>query len=1069
MRTGSFFVAAVVLAATALSSPLALRAAPAGGTAPEPPRKPAPKPAVTASPGPDTDGVRFRAIGPAASGGRVPAVAGSDRDPALYYVGGAGGGVFKSADGGTSFQSVWTDASRFGAIGAISVAPSDDKTVWVGTGEANPRNDVSYGDGVWLTRDGAKHWTHAGLDDTALIAKILVDPKNPNRAIVAALGDPWKDSASRGVYVTSDGGRTWAKTLYAGPASGAADLAWNAKAPHNVFAAIWQFRREPWIATSGGPADGLYRSRDGGRTWSKIRGHGFPTDTLGRIGVAVAPSDPKRVYAVIQSHQGTVWRSDDGGDTWRRVSSDTRPEQRPFYFSHLAVDPRNRDRVVAVSMYLTVSKDGGRRWKHLTGAVHVDNHALWWSADGTRILEGNDGGAILSRNGGDSWAFLDRIALAQIYHVGFSDEKPYLICGGLQDNSSWCAPTTARNGIGLMNRDWFAIAGGDGMYAIPDPVDPNFVWTNTQDGVLGIYDRKARQSVDVSPYPRDVFTSATSFAESPYRFNWNAPLAFAPQDGHVAYFGGNVIFKSTDRGRHWTPISPDLTRNEKEHQRNSGGPVDLDVSGAEYYDTTLAIAPSPKDANVIWAGTDDGLVQLTRDGGAHWSSVTPPGWPKYGRVEVIEASPHAAGTAFTLLDRHDLGDRRPYAFVTDDFGATWRSISSNLPQDAPVRVVRQDPREPNLLYAGTENALWISYDRGGRWERLRAGFPVVPVYDVHVHPAANDLLIATHGRGFYVLDDLAPLQQLAAARAAGVQFFPVRDATLWSAWPSVETGDANSLPANTFSGPNAPGGAVLTFYQRTKAKERPWFEILDADGRVVRTLRGGIPFDPADPPKEERGRFYVTNGAGLNRVTWDGNENGPTRWLGTSFPNAGPTTGAEALPGRYTARLHRDGQTFDQQFALADDPQSPWTREQRVARRAQLVTAYGWVDGLDRALNEIDARLKKRPAPADRAALTVLRAELSSNALYDEDSINRPDRIRERVFALTYAFGGNLQPPFEQHRAALEAVRTDLAATLQHIERVLGADFAKSLGMRKFEPPANAIVPAPAPRASPSP
>jgi photosystem II stability/assembly factor-like uncharacterized protein len=1066
MRIGRFLGSAALVALLAGSTFATASAVPAGGTTVES-RKPAPKPTPTASPGPDTDGVRFRAIGPAASGGRVPAVAGSDRDPALYYVGGAGGGVFKSTDGGTSFQSVWTDASKFGAIGAISIAPSDDKTVWVGTGEANPRNSVSYGDGVWVTHDGAKHWTHAGLDDTTTIAKILVDPRNAKRAIVAALGDPWKDSPARGVYVTNDGGRTWSKTLYVGPSSGAADLAWNPKRPQTIFAAIWQFRREPWIATSGGPADGLYRSRDGGRSWSKIQGHGFPTDLLGRIGVAVAPADPNRVYAVVQSNQGTVWRSDDGGDTWQRVSSDTRPEQRPFYFSHLAVDPVNRNRVVSVSMYLTVSKNAGRSWKHLTGNVHVDHHALWWSADGRRIIEGNDGGVILSRNGGETWAFLDRISLAQIYHVGFSDEKPYLICGGLQDNSSWCAPTTGRNGTGLLNRDWFPITGGDGMYAIPDPIDPNLIWTNTQDGVLGIYDQKARQSIDVSPYPRDLFTSARSFADSPYRFNWNAPLAFAPQDGHVAYFGGNVIFKTTDRGRHWTPISPDLTRNEKAHQRLSGGSITLDVSGAEYYDTTLAIAPSPQDAKVIWAGTDDGLIHVTRDAGAHWTNVTPSTWPKYGRVEVIEASPYAAGTAFTLLDRHDLGDRRPYAFVTDDYGATWRSIASNLPANAPVRVIRQDPREPNLLYAGTENALWISYDRGGRWERLRAGFPVTPVFDIHVHPSANDLLVATHGRGFFVLDDLAPLQRLAAARRAGVEFFPVRDATLWMGFPSVETGDANSLPANFFTGSNAPGGAVLTFYQRTKAKARPWFEIVDAGGHVVRTLRGGIPFDPADPPKEERAKYYVTNDAGLNRITWDGSENGPTRWLGTSFQNAGPTTGAEALPGKYTARLHRDGKTYEQSFTLADDPFSPWTAEQRTARRGYLVTVYGWIDAIDRSLNEIDARLKRHPLMGQRAALMDLRRELSSNALYDEDAIAKPDRIRERLFALTGPLGGSLQPPFEQHTAALGALKTDVAVAYEHIGRVLGSDFARKLGVWKVEPPANAATAAPKPSPSP--
>jgi photosystem II stability/assembly factor-like uncharacterized protein len=749
MPTRPRLAVAAALVAAALPCGLAPCAAAAPDRANATVRRPVPK-AAKATPAPDT--FTFRAIGPAASGGRVSAVAGSDRDARLYYVGGAAGGVFKSTDGGTSFQPAWT-GPHFGAIGAIAVAPSDASVVWAGTGEANPRNDVSYGDGVWRSHDGGKHWTHVGLDDTALISKILVDPVNPKRALVGALGNPWKDSDARGVYRTVDGGHSWTKTLFVGPASGAADLAWNPKHPRTVFAAMWQFRRRPWIATSGGPQDGLYRSRDGGRSWAKIQGRGFPTGLLGRIGVAIAPNDPRRVYAVVQSKLGTVWRSDDGGDSWRKTSGNTLPEQRPFYFSHLAVDPKNENRVISLSMYLTVSKDGGRTWKHLEGYLHPDNHAIWWSADGRRIIEGNDGGVVLSRNGGTSWGFLDRLPIGQVYHVGFDDGNPYTICGGFQDNSSWCAPTTARNGTGLMNRDWFTIAGGDGMFAIPDPVDPALIWTNTQDGVLGIYDSKARQSIDVSPYPRDVFTSTTSLARSPYRFNWNAPLAFSPQDGHVAYFGGNVIFKTTDRGRHWTPISPDLTRNEKEHQLASGGAITLDVSGAEYYDTTLAIAPSPKDAGTIWAGTDDGLVQLTRDGGAHWTAVTPHDWPKYGRVEAIDASSFAAGTAFVQLDRHDLGDVRPYAYVTDDYGASWRAIASNLPPNAPVRVVRQDLRDANLLYAGTENGLWVSYDRGARWERVKAGLPVVPVYDLHLQPAANDLLLATHGRGLFVLDE----------------------------------------------------------------------------------------------------------------------------------------------------------------------------------------------------------------------------------------------------------------------------------------------------------------------------
>jgi photosystem II stability/assembly factor-like uncharacterized protein len=620
-----------------------------------------------------------------------------------------------------------------------------------------------------------------------------------------------------------------------------------------------------------------------------------------------------------------------------------------------------------------------------------------------------------------------------------------------------------------MNRDWFAIAGGDGMFAIPDPVDPALIWTNTQDGVLGIYDSKARQSIDVSPYPRDVFTSTTSLAQSPYRFNWNAPLAFSPQDGHVAYFGGNVIFKTTDRGRHWTPISPDLTRNEKAHQVASGGAITLDVSGAEYYDTTLAIAPSPKDAGTIWAGTDDGLVQLTRDGGAHWTAVTPHDWPKYGRVEEIDASSFAVGTAFVQLDRHDLGDDRPYVYVTDDYGASWRAIASNLPPDAPVRVARQDPRNANVLYAGTENGLWISYDRGRRWERVKAGLPVVPVYDLHVQPAANDLLLATHGRGFYVIDDATPLQQLAAARERAVTLFPIRAATLWASFPSVEAGDGNALPANQFAAPNAPSGAVVTFYQRAAAKQRPWLEILDAQGHAVRTLRGSYPTD-------EGRKYFVTDAFGINRLVWDGSEDGPTRWNGTSLQNMGPMTGAEALPGSYTARLHVDGRAFDQPFTLADDPNSPWTAEQRAARHAFLVTLFDWFDRIDKALNEIDVRLKQKTLSASaRAQLVALRNALTSNPLHDEDSISLPDRVREQVGGLIGQLGGGLQPPFEQHQATLDALRPAVVAAYARIARVLGAGFAHrpTSQYRPPSPPPASSTPAavatPVATSSPSP
>ncbi|HTW85334.1 MAG TPA: hypothetical protein VMD91_14785 [Candidatus Sulfotelmatobacter sp.] len=1051
MRTAPVLV--VALCVTALPSLGGATASPATAPRGAVLRPSVKRPAVKPTPVPPT--FTFRAVGPAASGGRVSAVAGSDRDPRVYYVGGAAGGVFASSDGGTSFASAWTGPA-FGAVGALAVAPSNEKVVWAGTGEANPRNDVSYGDGVYVSRDGAKHWKHVGLEATKTIAKILVDPHDPNVALVAALGDPWADSDARGVYRTTDGGRTWSRTLALGPSSGAADLAWSPKAPRTVFAAMWQFRRRPWYFSSGGPNDGLYRSRDGGRTWSKIQGHGFPTDLLGRIGVAVAPSDPRRVYAVVQSKQGTIWRSDDGGDTWKKMSSSTLPEQRPFYFSHLSVDPTNPNRVISLSMYMTVSTDGGKHWKHLEGYLHPDNHAIWWSADGKRIIEGNDGGVVLSRNGGGSWSFLDRIPLAQLYHVATDDEKPYLICGGLQDNSSWCGPTTARNGIGLLNRDWFAIAGGDGMFAIPDPRDPNLIWTNTEDGILGIYDQKARQSIDVTPFPRDVFTSRDSFAASPYRFNWNAPLAFSP-DGKTAYFGGNVVFATTDRGRHWTPISPDLTRNDKAHQRASGGPIELDVSGAEYYDTTLAIAPSPKDPQTIWVGTDDGLVQITRDGGAHWRDVRASSWPTYGRIEAIDASPYAAGTAFVQLDRHDLGDDRPYVYVTDDYGASWHAIPSNLPADAPVHVVRQDPREPNLLYAGTENGLFVSYDRGGRWERVGLGLPRTPVYDLTVQPQVNDLILATHGRGFYVLDDATPLQRLAAARAAGTMFFPVRTATLWASFPSVEPGDGGSMPSNFFVGPAAPGGALLSFYQATPAKQRPWIEIATTDGVPVRELRGSYLTDDGR-------KYWVPNGKGIVRVNWDGTEDGPTRWNGTSVQNMGPLSGPEALPGTYVAKLHRDGRVFTQTFTLVDDPQSPFTPEQRVARHDFLRTLFGWYDEVDRALNAIDARLKTA-TPAQRARYLALQHELTANDRNDEDGVTQPDGMREQIGSLMGQLGGSLQPPFSQHEAALAALRTRYEAVRRDVVGLLGPGVFASPSMRAA-PPAPS-TPSPAPSSSP--
>jgi photosystem II stability/assembly factor-like uncharacterized protein len=649
-------------------------------------------------------GLTYRAIGPAISGGRTTAVEGSDRDPMVYYAGGAAGGVFKSTDGGVAWRPVF-DRESVAPVGAIAVSPRDPNDVWVGTGEAYPRNTVEEGAGIWHSVNGGTTWRHVGLDGAGSIARLSIDPRDPRSVVAAVLGHVFRDGTTRGIYVTHDAGAHWKRTLYLSPSSGASDLTRVPDRPATLFAGMWQFRRTPWSLSSGGPAGGIYRSDDGGASWRRLTGDGLPPGVTGRIGLAAGTRG--RIYAIVQSQPGDIWRSDDGGERWKLMPHSSLIGARPFYFSRLYVDPADPNRVVNVSEILSLSTDGARSFRSIATEAGWDYHYTWWSADGRRLMAGTDEGVVLSGDGGRHWSQPYDLPFSQPYHVDFDRALPsYHVCTGLQDNNSWCGPSSADNGIGVLNRDWYIIGPGDGMWARYDPTDSNLIWTtstNSDTGQVYLFDERTRQTQEVSPVAHDAEGPAGVLS---YRFNWDTPIAFTG-DG-TTLVGGNVIFASTDHGGHWTVTSPDLTRNVKAHQRLTGGPIDEDASGAETADTILQIVPVPGAPGQIWAGTDDGLVQLTRDNGATWKNVTPPAMPAWGRVYTIEAGRESPGTAYIAVDAHMTGDDRPYIFETTDFGTTWRSLASDLPVNQFVRSIRADPVNASLLYTGTQRGVWVS-------------------------------------------------------------------------------------------------------------------------------------------------------------------------------------------------------------------------------------------------------------------------------------------------------------------------------------------------------------------------
>ncbi len=1012
-------------------------------------------------------GMKYRSIGPY-RGGRSLTAAGIPGDPTTYYFGSTGGGVWKSIDGANTWSPIF-DKDGAPSIGSIAVSLSDPNVVYVGTGEACIRGNISYGDGVWKSVDAGKSWKSMGLKDTRSIGKVIVNPHNPDVAFVAALGHPYGANQERGVFRTTDGGKHWDKVLYKDENTGAIDIAFDPQNPNILFASLWEARRTPWTLSSGGPGSGIYRSSDGGSTWKKLEEHGLPKGPYGRIGLAVA-ANSDRVFAIIEAKEsGGLYRSDDGGDTWDLVNGSHSLFQRPWYYMHVIADPQDPGTVYVADVEFFKSTDGGHLFNKIK-VPHGDNHGLWIDPKNTkRMIASNDGGATVSLDGGKSWTREDNQPTAQFYHVITDTRSPYYVYGAQQDNST--VAIASRSDDGIIGRDnWYPVGGGEAGYIAPDPNDPNIVYAGDYEGNLTRFDRRTNQVKNIGIYPE--LSDARGAAVLDHRFQWTAPLVVSPQDPNTIYYGGERVFKTSDGGMHWQAISEDLTRNDKSKQQPAGGPITIDDTGTEYYDTVFTIAPSPLTKGLIWAGTDDGLVQITRDEGKSWNKVTPKDLPDWSRISLIEASSHDAGTAYVAVDRHQNDDNAPYVYKTSNYGSTWSRITTGIPDGAFVRAVREDPKRKCMLYAGTERGVFVSFDDGAHWRSMQLNLPNVPVHDLVIKN--DDLVLATHGRSFWILDDVSPLRQFGdSVLAEDVHLY--KPATAYR----IHAGDASPV-RQSFAGKNPPNGAVIYYYLKpapkpddAKAKDKKpqeiksevKIEILDSSGQVIRkySSKKSDPLEEPRDPDDKKPEKQIKPEEGLNRFVWDLRYDQAKRvsdyYLWEYNEGA---RGPLALPGQYQARLTANGKTLTEPFEVKIDPrvttaQSDLEKQFKLQMdlRDQLNRVYDAVNQIQDVREQLDG-LKKRKAANDtskvlmdganalEAKLVVVRDPLINFKISaSEDSLAYAPGIDARLAFLSMAVSGFADSaPTESQVQEYEKLKKETDELLSHWEQVRNTDIA---------------------------
>jgi photosystem II stability/assembly factor-like uncharacterized protein len=840
-------------------------------------------------------GLTFRNIGPATMGGRVDDLAVLETNPAVFYVGTATGGLWKTTNNGTTWEVLFDDLDDVVSIGDIAITPDDANTVWVGSGENNNRQSGSWGNGIYKSIDSGRTWKHMGLRESKHIAKIIIDPVDHDVVYVAALGSLYGPGKERGVYKTTDGGLTWNNVLFVNEDTGATELVQDPSNNKTLYAATYQRRRASWGFNGGGPGSAIYKSSDAGRTWTKLTS-GVPSGPLGRIGLDIYRKNPNVLYARIQHEtESGTYRSDDAGLSWRKMS-DTNP--RPMYFSQIRIDPTNDLRIYVLGVQIHISDDGGKTFIE-NGVLHSDHHAMWINPNNSNhIIDGNDGGVGISYDKGKNWEGIYNMDLAQYYHVGYDMATPYNLCGGMQDNYTWCGPSAVRSRNGIVNDDWTQIQGGDGFEAVIDPTDPRIVYAESQNGNIVRVDRLTNERKAIRPLP--------ARGEAPLRWDWNTPIMISPHDPKTVYVGANKIFKSTDGGQSFAPISPDLTQTIDREGLPLMGVVAKDFKiakhdGVSSYGQLVQLVESPKQPGVLYAGADDGSVQMTRDGGKTWTNVTSKfsNVPKNAYVSGLVASAHDANTVYAAFDNHFADDMNSYVYASADGGNTWRSISEGLPKGQTVTTITEDPKNPNVLYAGTEFGLFVTPDRGGSWDRLRANLPTVPIHEVVIHPRDNDMIVATHGRSLWILDDATPIQQAAEARRSEAFLFDMRPAMQYN-----QANDRGFVTDKPFRGKNPEYGAPISFYLRSEPKQLA-LRIRDAAGNTVREITGN---DLRNARK-----------AGINRVHWDLRHQPLTAPTGQpaggpgggggggGFGGGGGLNGPNVLPGEYRVTLVVEG------------------------------------------------------------------------------------------------------------------------------------------------------------------